>query len=56
MNLEEIWEQMNIGTLNHQEKADLKSIIKDNIEVFTASADDIGSFTAFPYEMKYWSA
>ena len=53
MNLEEIWEKMDIGPLNYEERAELKQIIKDNIEAFASSADDIGSFTAFPYELKY---
>ena len=44
---------MEIGPLNNTKRAELKQIIKDNIEAFASSADDIGSFTAFPYELKY---
>ena len=53
MNLDEKWEQIYIGPLNHQEKADLKNIIKEKVEAFAASDDDIGSFTGFPYESRY---
>ena len=53
MSIYEIWEKMDIGPLNYEERAELKRIIRENIEAFASSADDIGSFTAFPYELKY---
>ena len=53
MSFTDIWEEMDVGPLNYSERADLQQIIKDNIDEFATSADDIGSFTAFPYELKY---
>lgn len=53
LRFEDIWEQMNIGPLNYEERAELKQVIKENIDAFAASADDIGSFTGFPYELRY---
>lgn len=50
---QEIWEHMDIVPLNYAERAELRQIIKDNIDTFAVSADDIGSFTGFPYELKY---
>ena len=53
MTLEDIWEEMDISPMNYEERANFKDIIKRNLEAFARSADDIGSFTGFEYEMKY---
>ena len=44
---------MDIGPINYEERAHLKDVIKRNIGAIARSADDIGSFTGFGYEMKY---
>lgn len=53
MSFEDIWNQMEIGPLNYQERMEIRDIGKRNHEASTRSEEDIGSFKRLENEMKY---
>ena len=49
----DIYKEMKIGPISIEEEKQLRNIVKQNIDAFAFSIDDIGKFKGFKYPLKY---